>query len=138
MISLLYLSTKASSLTEQDISVIVESSSVNNAESEITGVLLEYNNCFLQYLEGPEYNILRLYDIIKRDNRHTNIQLIQTKDIQERIFSDWSMVLKDFSDLSVKNQGNGVVYSKKEFRNYLDNNEFWNKVDMVEYLSNLI
>ena len=138
MISLLYLSTKASSLTEQDISVIVESSSVNNAESEITGVLLEYNNCFLQYLEGPEYNILRLYDIIKRDNRHTNIQLIQTKDIQERIFSEWSMVLKDFSDLSVKNQGNGVVYSKKEFRNYLDNNEFWNKVDMVEYLSNLI
>lgn len=138
MISLLYLSTKSSSLTEQDISMIVESSSVNNAESEITGALLEYNNCFLQYLEGPEYNVFRLYDSIKLDNRHTNIQLIQTKHIQERIFSDWSMVLKDFSDLSVKNQGNGVVYSKEEFRNYLDNNEFWNKVDMVEYLSNLI
>ena len=138
MISLLYLSTKYSSLTEQDISMIVESSSVNNADSEITGVLLEYNNYFLQYLEGPEYNVLRLYDIIKRDNRHSNIQLIQTKDIQEKIFSDWSMILKDFSDLSDKTQGNGIVYSKKEFRNYLDNNEFWNKVDMVEYLSNLI
>jgi NADH/NAD ratio-sensing transcriptional regulator Rex len=92
----------------------------------------------LQYLEGPEYNVLRLYDTIKRDNRHSNIQLIQTKDIQEKIFSDWSMILKDFSDLSDKTQGNGIVYSKKEFRNYLDNNEFWNKVDMVEYLSNLI
>jgi len=118
--------------------MIVESSSVNNAECEITGVLLEYNNYFLQYLEGPEYNVLRLYDIIKRDNRHSNIQLIQTKDIQERIFSDWSMILKDFSDLSDKTHANGVVYSEKEFRNYVDNNDFWNKVDMVEYLSNLI
>ena len=138
MISLLYVSTKSTSITEQDISMIVESSSVNNAECEITGVLLEYNNYFLQYLEGPEYNVLRLYDIIKRDNRHSNIQLIQTKDIQERIFSDWSMILKDFSDLSDKTQGNEIVYSKREFRNYLDNNEFWNQLDMVEYLSNLI
>ena len=138
MISLLYVSTKSTSITEQDISMIVESSSVNNAELEITGVLLEYNNCFLQYLEGPEYNVLRLYDTIKRDNRHSNIQLIQNKYIQERIFSDWSMILKDFSDLSEEIQGNGVVYSKKEFRNYVDNNEFWNKVDMFEYLSNLI
>lgn len=138
MISLLYISKKSASIKELDISLIVETSFKRNSEFEITGALLEYNNNFLQYLEGPEYNVYSLYDVIKQDSRHTNIELIQTKNIQERIFSDWSMVLKEFSDLSEEKTGNGIIYSREEFKNCLDNSEFWDKVDMIEYLSNLI
>ena len=88
---LAYTSTAGEAVDGSDVFAIVAVSARNNAESELTGVLLFKDGRFLQVIEGPSASIDALMERIKRDNRHSNIRTIARTPIRARAFPGWNM-----------------------------------------------
>jgi hypothetical protein len=73
------------------VNSILASSSRNNPENNITGVLVATETHFLQVLEG-EFEVLNAtFERIARDTRHDTLQIISFTQIEERQFADWAM-----------------------------------------------
>ncbi len=70
---------------------ILASSLRNNARTGITGFLHAEPDIFLQYIEGPGKFLWALYDMLLADDRHTDVTLLGTGFIQQRLFPDWRM-----------------------------------------------
>jgi hypothetical protein len=70
---------------------ILVSSSRNNPDHDITGVLVVTDTHFLQVLEGPFEPLNATFERISRDTRHEETQLISFTQISERRFADWAM-----------------------------------------------
>lgn len=68
----------------------------------ITGILLLIQGKFVQYIEGPEDEIEKVYDSISKDSRHTDMILLDSGDLKERQFKDWSMAYKEVEDKQIK------------------------------------
>jgi len=88
---LLYVSTAANIVTDDDLRQILESSRSNNEKQGITGVLCASGKHFVQVLEGDGNTLIRLYGKILEDKRHHNCILIGLAPIAEKIFNQWSM-----------------------------------------------
>ena len=58
--------------------------------------MLYYEGEFIQYLEGNQIKVLELFDKIKKDKRHTDIELISYAERDSREFSNWEMAFEDF------------------------------------------
>lgn len=98
---LIYVSNRLQNCTDTEIEKILDSCKRNNANYDITGVLLYSNTKFVQYLEGEYKEIMSLYDKIKGDNRHSNAVLLTSAPIQQRSFPSWQMGAKSFDTMSI-------------------------------------
>jgi Sensors of blue-light using FAD len=63
----------------------------NNARDGITGCLICRADFYLQMLEGPRGVVTAAFHRILRDDRHLDVVLISSGDVQVRMFADWSM-----------------------------------------------
>lgn len=70
---------------------ITSSAIRNNKKKGITGMLLGIEGKYLQYLEGAEKNVLEVFDKIKLDGRHHQVNQWVKGFTEKRIFSEWSM-----------------------------------------------
>ncbi|MBU2664449.1 BLUF domain-containing protein [Actinoplanes bogorensis] len=91
---LIYRSRK-NSLPPNGIFEIRDQARRNNAEHDITGVLLFNRDYFLQCLEGDADEVNRTFRTISDDPRHCEVALISIGEVPERGFPDWSMGLVD-------------------------------------------
>lgn len=66
----------------------------NNAAHNITGLLFFRNGQFLQLIEGEKQEVDALYQIISRDNRHEQVQILEEGNQEGRNFPDWAMGFK--------------------------------------------
>lgn len=64
----------------------------NNPLLGITGALICRNDIYLQLIEGLAQAIDALYSRILADDRHTNVELLLTEDMGERMFPAWAML----------------------------------------------
>ncbi|MEP5937824.1 MAG: BLUF domain-containing protein [Erythrobacter sp.] len=64
----------------------------NNKRDDITGALICRHDLYIQLIEGPETQIDELYARIASDDRHCDIRLVHTGEVDERIFPDWAML----------------------------------------------
>jgi len=64
----------------------------NRAEA-ITGLVLYDKDVFFQWLEGPAESLERIMQSIRNDPRHTDIEVLDTRSANMRVFADWSMKL---------------------------------------------
>ena len=62
-----------------------------NKRADVTGALLVTEDRFAQTLEGPEPMVRELYARICQDSRHGQVELLETRDDQERVFGRWAM-----------------------------------------------
>ena len=87
-----YISSFVKDLSVDEIKEISSQSAKNNAEKDITGVLMAKGGVFFQIIEGPEENIDRLFTNILKDIRHEKIITlgIQIGDLK-RLFPNWHM-----------------------------------------------
>jgi diguanylate cyclase (GGDEF)-like protein/PAS domain S-box-containing protein len=92
---LIYSSLATSPLDGNQISALLDKTRQSNSRQGITGCLLHQDGCFMQFLEGDQYNVLNLLDVIKQDPRHSNIRLIMQGNEFQRIFPEWSMGFHD-------------------------------------------
>lgn len=88
---IVYLSSVAGHLNEQELRAILLKSREKNTRRGITGMLLLCNDNIMQVLEGEQDEITALYQLIERDFRHTRIFKLADGKITERAFPDWSM-----------------------------------------------
>lgn len=74
------------------VAEIAKFSRVFNQAHDITGVLIFDGQRFVQYIEGPQENVIALAKKIALDTRHTNFTpLHQAQGITQRLFPQWAM-----------------------------------------------
>ena len=70
---------------------ITRESTPRNRRLNITGILLATNTHFFQVLEGEEKTLKSVFERIRKDPRHTDLELISHGPISRREFKDWAM-----------------------------------------------
>jgi len=76
--------------------MILDSANRNNAEKEVTGLLIYLKDRFIQLLEGDQEKVLSIFDNILLDDRHQNVSVLLKGESEKnaRLFPEWSMALK--------------------------------------------
>jgi len=137
LIHIVYVSFSNKSLTEDEIVQLLKEVRAKNKAQDVTGLLLYNNEAFIQVIEGEKESIHTLYELIKKDTRHTNVVKLLEEPIEARAFPDWSMgfqritkketsEIRGFSDFmlsdnpeeKIKNTTSDVIYLLNKFRKY--------------------
>ena len=91
--SLTYTSLARLDLSPDDLNDIHQTARRLNALDGITGLLVFNGTHFLQVLEGTEGALGDLLDRLRRDRRHSGLEVRDERRIEARSFPDWSMEL---------------------------------------------
>jgi hypothetical protein len=91
--SLTYTSFARIDLTADDLNAILHTARDFNALDDITGLLIFNGTHFLQIIEGSDSAIDDLVDKLRRDPRHSNLEVRDERPITKRAFPGWSMEL---------------------------------------------
>ena len=91
MRQIIYVSTAVGTPAEEDLENLLLVARACNLRDGISGLLLYHDRTFMQVLEGPSSAVAATYCRIKRNGSHYRIQELVNKDVDQRIFPDWSM-----------------------------------------------
>lgn len=91
--SLTYTSLARLDLDEDDLARIHESARHLNALDGITGLLVFNGTRFLQIVEGTSEALDDLIDRLRRDDRHSAVEIRDDRKVERKSFLDWSMEL---------------------------------------------
>jgi len=83
--------TSMRAFSPSELEELLEKSRLNNARSNITGILLYKDGSFFQILEGDKAVVETLFEIISKDKRHNQTIKIIMEPIEERSFAEWTM-----------------------------------------------
>ena len=88
---LIYTSVSSAQSEKDEVSNILAVSEKNNAVSAITGLLMFDGHRYIQILEGEAESVNHLYDVISKDTRHQELELLHVGGISARSFENWRM-----------------------------------------------
>ena len=88
---LIYSSRTTRTLTSADLSSIISTAQRNNLLSGITGALCYARGTFIQCIEGEPSIIDRLFQLLLKDERHTELKTVESREISQRRFPNWTM-----------------------------------------------
>jgi hypothetical protein len=91
--SLVYTSFARLDLTSEDLSAIHRTARDLNAIEGITGLLIFNGTHFLQIIEGGEDAVDELVERLRRDPRHSGLEVRDERRIEQRSFPEWAMEL---------------------------------------------
>lgn len=92
MVRTAYVSLKTRAIGRAEMEQLLHAARTNNEALGVTGILLNSQQFFFQILEGSKSAVEQVYRRIAKDNRHENLwRLAYLEDVEERLFSDWSM-----------------------------------------------
>ena len=91
--SLTYTSLARLDLRTSDLEAIHRAARDQNASAGITGLLVFNGTHFLQIVEGAHRAIDSLLEKLRRDPRHSGLEVRDERKIKARSFPDWSMEL---------------------------------------------
>jgi len=91
LVQLIYASRRTKEFKADDIGEVLHVSRENNTKADVTGILCMGRDIFLQCLEGGRENVNEIYTRILRDDRHTDVVLLNYRDIMTRDFTQWEM-----------------------------------------------
>ena len=91
---IIYSSKATPSISQEDLHEILEASRRNNEQNGITGMLILYNDTFIQMLEGEQDAVYDTFDRIRDDQRHDNVLVLFEGPTDRRHFSHWKMALE--------------------------------------------
>ena len=111
---LTYVSRAKPELNSSDLKEILKQAQYNNQQNGITGMLC-FNKCFfLQTIEGARPELSSLLNKISADNRHFDLQIIESVEIHSRHWSEWSM---NYATPTKENSHIYLKYSTSEYFN---------------------
>lgn len=90
---LAYTSLAALDLSVEQLFDIGQTARDLNALDGVTGLLLFNGTHFLQWIEGAPEVIDELMERLRRDPRHSAVEIRETQMADSRLFADWSMKL---------------------------------------------
>ncbi len=115
MFSLVYRSVAKPEFHLDRIQEMLVKAKENNHRLGITGCLLYHQGEFIQYLEGNQYRVLTLFDKIKADPRHTDVELLGYEKRAERAFATWDMAYENFFGENAQ-----IIHLKLMVKEFLD------------------
>jgi len=77
--------------TSDDLAQLVIEARERNRQFGVTGMLIHEGDRFFQWLEGPGVAVEGLWSSIKRDERHSDIELLGEGVTPIRLFSEWDL-----------------------------------------------
>ncbi|WP_168796571.1 BLUF domain-containing protein [Arthrobacter echini] len=101
LLSIVYASSAAHPFGDGELGDLLALSRRNNADADLTGVLLYRSGQFLQVIEGPSDVLRERMSIIAADPRHLDVRILFQETIDERHFPDWTMAFEPASDVSI-------------------------------------
>lgn len=126
LVSMTYASRANPDVSAKDFNEILQQAQENNAANGITGMLTFNKDYFLQTVEGPRAQINRLLYGLIADQRHHDLQLIETRELKHREWAKWSM------NYASPTEENAAIYLKysttTNFNPYLLNAEAANNL----------
>ncbi|MEE4152973.1 MAG: BLUF domain-containing protein [Erythrobacter sp.] len=90
---LTYQSRASSPPSEADLDALVIEARARNHAAGVTGMLLYEDGRFLQTLEGPPEGLAMIWASIRRDERHSDVEVLTEHLVAGRLFSDWDLLL---------------------------------------------
>jgi len=93
--TLVYRSRCVTPLDDSALHQLVEAALQRNATESVTGLLIYDSGRFLQWLEGPPDSVKRIWESIRSDGRHTDVEILGHMPTTVRCFPDWGMKLGD-------------------------------------------
>lgn len=115
MLSLIYVSTSEKLLNDEELLDILKASRENNSSKDVTGLLLYKGGNFMQVLEGPDEAVEALYEKIKADPRHKDVNVLSREQISARQFPAWEMAFQNLDNPEVKNEPGYSQFLQDEF-----------------------
>ncbi|PXX41847.1 BLUF domain-containing protein [Undibacterium pigrum] len=100
LVRLLYASRAVDEKMCDIVQSIVSQSRQHNPQHGITGVLCHSDQVFMQVLEGGREAVNTLYSHILRDERHTDVMLLDYEEILERRYAGWTMGQANMSKIN--------------------------------------
>lgn len=129
MFSLVYKSIAKPNFKQEGIQNMLERARVYNSSQGITGCLLYYEGTFLQYLEGNQIKVLKLFDKIREDKRHTQIHLLTHSEVEQREFKKWDMAFENFYG-----ENEHLSFLKLFANDYTDEESiFWERTSKITF-----
>jgi hypothetical protein len=89
--TLTYRSRAASGLPPAGLEGLLARARLRNQSLGLTGMLLAAGDQFYHWLEGPPESVAEVWQDIKKDPRHEEIELIGHHHQSMRLFGDWAM-----------------------------------------------
>lgn len=90
---LAYRSRSVNPPSEIELANLLRRAQERNSAENITGLLIYDQGHFFQWLEGPEDALARIWNSIRRDPRHREIEILREQILPERFFASWDMRL---------------------------------------------
>jgi hypothetical protein len=91
--ALTYRSRAVEPMSEPGLRGLEQQSQERNRLEGLTGLAYYDNGRFFQWLEGPADAVSRVWESVRRDPRHTDIEGVSVLTTPARIFSGWDMRL---------------------------------------------
>ena len=88
---LIYTSVSSVHGDKAEVKNILAASELNNVANSVTGLLIFDGHRYIQILEGETENVDRLYNVISKDSRHQQLELLHKGGITSRSFENWRM-----------------------------------------------
>lgn len=86
--TLSYISSSTKQMSRDDLSQILEGAIRNNELKDITGILFYSKGKFFQYLEGDSFEIEELEEVLRKDERHRGMVVLNRSKKYSRLFPD--------------------------------------------------
>ena len=124
MFHIIYRSVANTVFGQSELRDLLEQAKDFNRTNEISGCLLYYNREFVQYLEGNKSLLEDLFERIKIDSRHTQVDLLSDGNIYAREFPNWSMAFE-----SLNGPNPQLEYLKLLLSSYFENDELYSHIN---------
>lgn len=86
-----------------------------NKAADVTGCMICRDDMYLELLEGPPNEVIRLFGDIQEDGRHFRATELFRRQAETRLFSDWAMRYDSLQDwMWTNNKVDRVIANKVE------------------------
>lgn len=91
--SVTYRSRTVAPMSELDLHRLARAAQLRNGAEGVTGMMVYDSGWIFQQLEGPSEGVARIWASIRRDRRHTAIEVLNDGPADKRDFEDWDLRL---------------------------------------------
>jgi len=89
--AIVYRSRAVEVFSDIDLFYLLAHARENNAKLGLSGIVIYDRGHFFQWLEGNDEPLGRVWNAIRADPRHTDVQVLIDQQIPTRLFAGWSM-----------------------------------------------
>ena len=134
---IVYSSVAYNKQTDSSLEQILDTALEFNSKNDITGALvyIEGTREFIQVLEGNKEKIEDLMNKIRKDSRHTNVDILSNESITSRQFPNWSMALSKIDSNKLVEFGlNKDITFNKEKNSLIQFRTLLKKINFQSYV----